>query len=46
MIDIGERLRGGGFDSDLVPEGFELMRTLDTHIDARLAEARLPSAAA
>jgi hypothetical protein len=25
MIDIGERLRGGGFDSDLVPEGFELV---------------------
>src|SRR5436189_761087 len=25
MIDVGERLRGGGFDSDLVPERFELV---------------------
>ena len=25
MIDVGERLRGGGFDGDLVPEGFELV---------------------
>src|SRR4029453_9937473 len=25
MIDIGWRLRDGGFDSDLVPEGFELV---------------------
>lgn len=23
MIDIGDRLRGGGFDGDLVPEGLE-----------------------
>ena len=25
MIDVGERLRGGGFDGDLVSEGFELV---------------------
>jgi hypothetical protein len=24
VIDVGDRLRGCGFDCDLVPEGFEL----------------------